>query len=62
MDTKEAGRLGGKARAAKLSPERLKEIATKASHSRKNWPEKLYTVECDVEGCKITNGHEHTNV
>jgi hypothetical protein len=29
------GKRGGKARAKSLSPERRKEIATKASHSRK---------------------------
>jgi hypothetical protein len=55
----ELGRRGGTARAAKLSPERRKEIATKASHSRKNWPEKLHTFKCGVEGCRITTKHDH---
>jgi len=53
------GRRGGKARAAKLSPERRKEIATKAANAR--YPQKIHTlkVPCTFPGCKITNGHEH---
>jgi hypothetical protein len=65
MTVADAGSIGGTARAKKLSPERRKEIATKASHSRSNYamPPKLHTlkVPCPKEGCKVTVGHEHIN-
>jgi hypothetical protein len=59
MDTKKAGSMGGKARAAKLSPQRRKEIATNAAFAR--WPEKRHTlkVPCPTPGCKVTINHEH---
>ena len=37
---KKVGTKGGKARAKKLSPERRKEIATKAIHARKIYQDK----------------------
>jgi hypothetical protein len=53
------GRRGGKARAAKLSPKRRKEIATNAALAR--WPGKRYTlkVACPQPGCKVTINHSH---
>lgn len=43
------GRLGGKARMIKISPERRKEIATKASHSRKT-PEQRFWKYVEKKG------------
>jgi hypothetical protein len=60
MDVKDAGSLGGKAKNAKLTPEQQNEMMAEVrkgigTHS------KIHTlkVPCPVQGCKITNGHEH---
>jgi hypothetical protein len=73
MDVKEAGRRGGKAKNAKLtpeqrkastakaraavSPEQMEETLKKARAAR--WPEKRHTFDCKVENCRVTIHHEH---
>jgi hypothetical protein len=53
------GKLGGKAKNAKLTAEQRKAMMAEVRkgigvHS------KLNTFDCGVPNCKATNGHEHT--
>jgi hypothetical protein len=54
-------RRGGKAKNSKLTQEQRNEIMEKVCASR--WPQKIHTLKkpCPFPGCKITNGHEHTD-
>jgi len=55
------GRRGGRAKNAKLTEEQRKDMMAEVRKA-KGVPPKIHTlkVPCPKEGCKITNGHEHT--
>ena len=55
------GRRGGRAKNAKLTEEQRKDMMAEVRKA-KGVPPKIYTLKVPgpKEGCKITNGHEHT--
>jgi hypothetical protein len=57
------GRRGGKAKNAKLTQEQRKEMMAQVRKGKGVHP-KIHTlrVSCPKEGCRITNGHEHTDL
>lgn len=53
MTASDMGKKGGKKRMSLLTPEQRKELATKASHSRKIYKDKIEKVEVFVSGKKV---------